>query len=182
MEEINHRGVNRAQRGRIKLVKLLAAIGVVSASSQVPAIWKQPVIGTVLLPAHAQTSPGSVSDGPRPTAPPGFIVSVDPLFSCNSAVLFEQNVFALISVSPAPQSDKELAINIDCDGQATNLVLVLDSAGTANLTIDARNLCAQVFPDQDVSTFTSLVLTASYKGVSESCSWEFETVAEVQPD
>jgi len=27
-----------------------------------------------------------------------------------------------------------------------------------------------------------LVLTASYKGVSESCSWEFETVAEVQPD
>ncbi len=53
--------------------KLLKAGGVVASSYAVPEKWKKPVVDTVLLPSHAQTTatpaptPGSVAPTPAPT-------------------------------------------------------------------------------------------------------------------
>jgi hypothetical protein len=134
-------------------------------------VWKKPIIEHVILPAHAATSVSV----PGPT--PGFIVTIDPQFDCESIVPFDDDVFVLISVAPVPEIDRQIDLNIDCDGNQTNLTLMLDSAGTSNLTINAASFCGSVIPDPVISVFTRLTLTVTYNGEIAICSWEFETEA-----
>ena len=52
------------QRGRRRLIKVLAFGGVAVTARSVPESWTQPVVEQVLLPAHAQMSPGAGPGGP----------------------------------------------------------------------------------------------------------------------
>jgi hypothetical protein len=54
----------QANKARRKLLKTIAAGGgVVVAGKSLPDSWTRPVVDSVMLPAHAQTSPGSGTGG-----------------------------------------------------------------------------------------------------------------------
>jgi len=156
---------------RRKIIQKLSIFSLTAPPFLIPAKWTRPVIEQVMLPAHAVTSVSA----PGPT--PGFLVSVTPQFDCNSIVPFSEDVFAVIAVSPAPEIDRQIAVNIGCTDNQTNLTLSLDSAGTANITISANALCESVIPDPINSIFTRLILTASYQNQTATCMWDFETEA-----
>jgi len=54
--------VESSQAGRRGLLKRLVAGGTAGAALALPAAWTRPVVQSVVLPAHAQTSPGEEGD------------------------------------------------------------------------------------------------------------------------
>ena len=56
---------NKSSKSRRKLLKSIAAgSGVIVAGKSLPESWTRPVVDSVVLPAHAQTSPPSPPSGP----------------------------------------------------------------------------------------------------------------------
>lgn len=51
-------------RGRRRLLQVLSFGGVAAAAKTLPDQWTKPVVDQVLLPAHAQMSPGGGPGGP----------------------------------------------------------------------------------------------------------------------
>lgn len=57
----SHGQTSSGRRGALKRLVLGSAAAGVAAS--LPARWTQPIVQSVMLPAHAQTSPGDIEDG-----------------------------------------------------------------------------------------------------------------------
>lgn len=53
--------VDKKRRGALKVAGTSAA-GIVTAAS-LPSQWQKPILDSIVLPAHAQTSPGTGTDG-----------------------------------------------------------------------------------------------------------------------
>lgn len=56
----------REQARRRILKRLVAGGGIVATERIIPQDWHRPVVESVILPAHAQTSPGTEEDKPTP--------------------------------------------------------------------------------------------------------------------
>ena len=60
----------KSVESRRKVLRSLGgAAGALGAASQAPESWTRPVVESVILPAHAQTSPGPTAEGTTPAAP-----------------------------------------------------------------------------------------------------------------
>ena len=65
----NHKTPDSKSDRRNTLKTLLGSAGIVVGSQAVPGKWTQPVISSVVLPAHAQSSPGSGGNPGEGTTP-----------------------------------------------------------------------------------------------------------------
>lgn len=149
----------KSSESRRKLLKSIAAgSGAIVAGKSLPESWSRPVVESVLLPAHAQTS----------TAPACTItVLVAGIPDGSSAVT--QNTSISGTITPNPGADVSVLIELDFDG--------VFSGNTTSTTTDASGNYAwptYFFGSTPVGTVEALRVTAS-----PSCSgnWSATHVA-----
>lgn len=58
--------------------RILVGGGLIAGGQAVPKDWSRPVIDSVVLPSHAQTSPGGGPGGPGPVPPPATMAPPPP--------------------------------------------------------------------------------------------------------
>ena len=105
----------KSSENRRKLLKSIAAgSGAIVAGKSLPESWSRPVVDSVMLPAHAQTSPA-------PPAPPTvFTVTPDP-----------QSVTSNEATTSPPHQD---AIAIVFDGQSNGTMVIGDAPADVGCT------------------------------------------------
>ena len=109
---------NQSNESRRKLLKSIAAGGgAIVAGKSLPDKWTAPVVDSVLLPAHAQTSPAPTTTAAPPTV---FTCTPDP-----------QSVTSNEATAQPPHQD---AIAIVFDGQSNGTLVIGDAPADVGCT------------------------------------------------
>lgn len=148
--------------GRRRLLSALTLGGGALAAKSLPERWTQPVVDSVVLPAHAQSSPGS---GPS-----------SPMFTCT--VLGPDTIVApggtgdiLMTISPAPGPGISIQARGECDG---NLVFNVTpppfdfTTGEAMVTIGPIPGPPTCNPGDELT----VDLTATMLGLDATCTFD----------
>ena len=150
-EEKNKQAMNRR--------KLLGSLAVVGGVSAMPSNWVKPVINSVILPAHAQTSeeatPGLFlsttnipGENPFPTLTPTFtIIGVGPTFS-GGEVFIDSSVATFDSISLLPFN----SFFVPSTGFAEQQIL--GPSGVVPVILPGSSFESGVLEDSDSNEFT----------------------------
>jgi len=129
----------------------LTAGGAAITARQLPGAWTRPVVETVILPAHAQTSEFQLSCSGSP--PTGTTIGLGDSVMSTLQVIPPPPLpaSATLRLFCGPTSDPESPIPLDANGTAT-----------ATRTVNSQNLACAGF---------SLDLRWTFEGQSVVCSW-----------
>ena len=133
----------KSSESRRKLLKSIAAgSGVIVAGKSLPESWSRPVVDSVMLPAHAQTSPPPPAAGCGTltitniirTPPGGGATPVD--IQCGDTVNSNVLTFSF-NVTPVPPSGTTVSLN----GCMTAAPVPVDGSGNAQMDLQFGNTC-----------------------------------------
>jgi hypothetical protein len=122
-----------SDKSRRKLLKTIAAgSGAIVAGKNLPDSWTRPLVDSVVLPAHAQTSPVSCTTNTYPV------------------------ITAFLEDVPSDESAGNLGINITVnvciDSSTTAVNMVATNVGNSGLEFDETLTLSVTRPDSSVST------------------------------
>jgi hypothetical protein len=114
------------QASRRKLLKtILAGSGTLAAGKTLPETWSHPVVESMLLPAHAQTSMENAPDNTSNNLPEGALPF------CGECIVNWEKVFQ-VPVDFLPDSDNPFEIRVTRDGGEYACYQVAITGGTPN--------------------------------------------------
>ena len=112
----------KSNESRRKLLKSVAAgSGAIVASKSLPESWSRPVVDSVMLPAHAQTSPSSPPSPPSPlgcSPDPQTVVDSGTGTSTDAiAIIFDGQTTCTLQIGDVPSDipDPNLVVMVDTD-------------------------------------------------------------------
>jgi len=143
----------KIKESRRRLIKMVAGSGGILVGAKVaPKEWTKPIVNSVVLPAHAQTTPGAFTLTCEGSPPNG------------STVPLNGNVLASVTISPTPPAGESVFGELFCDGSSmgTFLAGTTDGSSSGGSGGGPANLCA--VGEEFRIRFTFL-------GASASCFW-----------
>ena len=109
----------KSSEKRRKLLKSIAAgSGAIVAGKSLPESWSRPVVDSVMLPAHAQTSALSCSPDPQTVVDDGSGTSTDAI-----AIIFDGQTTCTLQIGDIPSDipDPNLVVMVDTDFGITDV-------------------------------------------------------------
>jgi hypothetical protein len=131
----------KSQESRRKLLKSIAAgSGAIVAGKSLPENWKRPVVDSVMLPAHAQTSPPT---SPPPTSPPPTCTLPQTIPSasvdCSQGVGFNEFRYYAIRTANAPCGFQVIASSTPLPEPYIEIVIRVDGQIGADIFIASND-------------------------------------------